>query len=108
LGKEEDKGSRCAARVGKRKWRSVSSWLASSNLYSILCPEKLGNKLNFANNTKKVRDMRRTLWSLREVWMKVELEKLESHKGVAVKALLDSGVTGVRAHPVRGTSYTAM
>ena len=27
--------------------------------------------------------------------MKVGLEKLESHKGIAVKALLDSGVTGL-------------
>ena len=27
--------------------------------------------------------------------MKVELEKLENHEGVAVKALLDSGVTGL-------------
>jgi len=27
--------------------------------------------------------------------MKVELEKLESHKGVAIKALLDSGATGL-------------
>jgi len=29
------------------------------------------------------------------VWIKVGLEKLESHEGVAVKALLDSGVTGL-------------
>jgi len=56
--------------------------------------EKLGNKLNFAKNTKRVRDVRCTLQPLREVWMKVGLEKLESHEGVAVKALLDSGVTG--------------
>ena len=27
--------------------------------------------------------------------MRVELEKLESHKGIAVKALLDSGATGL-------------
>jgi len=27
--------------------------------------------------------------------MKVRLEKLESHEGVAVKALLDSGATGL-------------
>jgi len=27
--------------------------------------------------------------------LKVELEKLESHKGVAVRALLDSGATGL-------------
>jgi len=60
-----------------------------------LCPEKLGNKLNFAKNTERVRDMRRTLQPLREVWMKVGLEKLESHEGVAVKALLDSGATGL-------------
>ena len=58
-------------------------------------PEKLGNKLNFAKNTERVRDMWCTLRLLREVWMKVGLEKLESHKGVAVKALLDSGVTGL-------------
>jgi len=60
-----------------------------------LCPEKLGNKLNFAKNTERVRDMRRTLQPLREVWMKVGLEKLESHEGVVVKALLDSGATGL-------------
>jgi len=60
-----------------------------------LCPEKLGNKLNFAKNTERVRNVWRTLWLLREVWMKVGLEKLESHKGVAVKALLDSGATGL-------------
>jgi len=32
---------------------------------------------------------------LREVWLKVGLEKLESHEGIAVKALLDSGATGL-------------
>ena len=73
----------------------MSSQLASSNLYSILCPEKLGNKLNFSNNTERVRDVWRTLWPLWEVWMKVGLEKLENHKGIAVKALLDSGATGL-------------
>ena len=69
--------------------------MASSNLYSVLRPEKLGNKLNFAKNTERVRDVQRTLQPLREVWMKVGLEKLESHEGVVVKALLDSGATGL-------------
>ena len=95
LGEEQSESSGNAARVSKREWRSISSRLASSNLYSVLCPEKLGNKLNFAKNTERVRDMRCTLRPLREVWMKVGLEKLESHEGVAVKALLDSGVTGL-------------
>ena len=62
-------------------------------MYSVLHPEKLGNKLNFANNTERVRDMWCTLRPLREVWMKVGLEKLESHDGITVKALLDSGAT---------------
>jgi len=60
-----------------------------------LCPEKLGNKLNSVNTTERVRDIQCTLWPLREVWLKVGLEKLENHEGVAVKALLDSGATGL-------------
>ena len=58
-------------------------------------PEKLGNKSIFTNTTERVRDMQCTLWPLREVWMKVGLEKLENHKGVVVKALLDSGAMGL-------------
>ena len=58
-------------------------------------PEKLGNKSIFTNTTERVRDMQCTLWPLREVWMKVGLEKLENHKGVAVKALLDSRAMGL-------------
>ena len=64
-------------------------------MYSVLCLEKLGNKSKFANTTKRVRDVRCILQPLREVWMRVGLEKLESHKGIAVKALLDSGATGL-------------
>jgi len=73
----------------------VSSQLASNNVYSVLHPEKLGNKMNSTNTTERVRDVRRTIQLLREVWLKVGLEKLESHEGVAVKALLDSGATGL-------------
>jgi len=73
----------------------VSSWLASNNVYSVLRPEKLGNKRNSTNTTERVRDVRRIIQPLREVWLKVGLEKLESHEGVAVRALLDSGATGL-------------
>ena len=64
-------------------------------MYSVLYPEKLGNKSNFINTAERVRDIRCTLWLLREVWMKMGLEKLENHKGIAVRALLDSGATGL-------------
>ena len=92
---EKGESSRNAARVSKRQWRTVSSWLASNNLYSVLRPEKLGNKLNFSNTTERVRDVWHILWPLQKVWMKMGLEKLENHEGVAVKALLDSGATGL-------------
>jgi len=58
-----------------------------------LCPEKLDNKLNSINTTERVKDIQCTLRPLREVWLKVGLKKLENHEEVAVKALLDSGVT---------------
>jgi len=64
-------------------------------LYSVLHPEKLGNKLNYRKNTERVRDVWHTLRLLREVWIKVGLEKLENHERVAVKALLDSRATGL-------------
>ena len=95
LEKAQEKGSRNAVGVSKRKWRTVSSWLVSNNVYSVLHPEKLGNKLNFINTTERVRDIRCTLQPLREVWLKVGLEKLENHEGVAVKALLDSRATSL-------------
>ena len=73
----------------------MSSWLASNNLYSVLHPEKLENKLNCTNTTERVRNVQRTLRPLKEVWMKMGLEKLESYEGVAVKALVDSRATGL-------------
>jgi len=57
-----------------------------------LCPEKLGNKFNI---TERVRDVWHTLQPLREVWMKVRLEKLDNYEEVAVRALLDSRITGL-------------
>ena len=41
------------------------------------------------------RDVRRTLKPLRKVWLEVGIEKLDNHEEVTVKALLDSGATGI-------------
>ena len=97
LAKERKRGksSRNTTRVGKRQWRTVSSWLVSLNMYSVLYPERLENKVSCQDNTEGVRDVQYILQLLREVWMKVGLEKLESHKGVVVKVLLDSGTMGL-------------
>ena len=44
---------------------------------------------------KRQREVRRTLRGLREVWMQIGVEKIDTHEGISVKALLDSGATGL-------------
>jgi len=41
------------------------------------------------------REVKWTLKLLREVWLNIGLEKVDTHEGVSVKALLDSGATGL-------------
>jgi len=43
----------------------------------------------------KAREVRQTFKPLREVWMNVGIEKVDTHEGRTVKALLDSGATGL-------------
>jgi len=49
--------------------------------------------MNFDHHTE--REVRQTLKPLREVWLNVGLKKVDTHKGVSVRALLDSGATGL-------------
>jgi len=68
-----------------------------------LCVEREEKISNMEKELKRLkakiaveeRDMRRMLKPLREVWLEVGIEKLDSHEGVAVKALLDSSATGI-------------
>jgi len=80
----------------KREWRTVGSRLPSYNKYSALS-SRIMNKGLADDNTEGTRDLRRTMQPLKEVWMQVGLEKIDSHEGVSVKALLDSGATGMFA-----------
>jgi len=41
------------------------------------------------------REVRHILKPLREIWLNIGLEKIDTHKGVLVRALLDSGATGL-------------
>ena len=68
-----------------------------------LCVEREEKIANIEKELKRLkakvaageRDVRRTLKPLREVWLEVGIEKLDNHEGVTVKALLDSGTTGI-------------
>ena len=46
-----------------------------------------------AREEGRQREVRRTFKMLREVWLNIEIEKIDTHEGVAVKALLDSDAT---------------
>jgi len=41
------------------------------------------------------REVKQIFKILREVWLNIGIEKIDTHEGVAVKALLDSGATGM-------------
>jgi len=41
------------------------------------------------------REVRRTFGMLRKVWLNIEVEKIDTHEGVMIKALLDSGTMGM-------------
>jgi len=41
------------------------------------------------------KEVRRTFKMLREVWLNIGVEKIDMHEGIMIKALLDSGATGM-------------
>jgi len=41
------------------------------------------------------KEVRRTFKMLREVWLNIGVEKIDMHEGIIIKALLDSGATGI-------------
>ena len=81
-----------------KEWSSdIQGWACS------LCVDRERKIVSIEEEVKRLkakvaaeeRDIRRTLKPLREVWLEVGIEKLDNHEGVMVKALLDSGATGI-------------
>ena len=54
-----------------------------------------GEPENTAREGGSRKEIRRTFKMLREVWLNIGVEKIDTHKGVMIKALLDSGATGM-------------
>jgi len=48
-----------------------------------------------AKKENRQRDIRRTFKILREIWLNIGVEKVDTHEGIIVKPLLDSGMTGM-------------
>ena len=75
------KGVEKAAQPRKAKAQQSSTW--ARDLEGIAQEE---------GSQKKVR---RTFKMLREVWLNIGVKKLDTYEGVTIKALLDSGATGI-------------
>ena len=56
---------------------------------------QVGDLESTAKEGGSQREVRRTFKMLREVWLNIGIEKIDTHEGVAVKVLLDSGITGM-------------
>jgi len=54
-----------------------------------------GDSESAAKEGSSQREVRRTFKMLKEVWLNIGVQKIDIHKGVTVKVLLDSGATGV-------------
>jgi len=48
-----------------------------------------------AREEGRQRDVRQTFKMLREVWLNIGIEKIDTHEGVVVKVLLDSSAIGI-------------
>ena len=83
LSMEEIRHMRCAQCVDKEEQKAREA----------ARPRKV--KVQPKEEVKIERDVRRMVKMITEVWMKVGIEKLDNHEGVTVKALLDSGATGL-------------
>jgi len=54
-----------------------------------------GEPESAAREEDSQKEVRRTFKMLREVWLNIEVEKIDTHEGIMIKALLDSGTTGM-------------
>ena len=54
-----------------------------------------GELESVAKEGNSQKEVRRIFKMLREVWMSIGVEKLDTYEGITVKALLDSGATGM-------------
>jgi len=56
-------------------------------------PRTQKGRAGITDPEKRQREVRRTLRGLQEVWMQIGMEKIDTHEGISVKVLLDSGAT---------------
>jgi len=90
-GKREESGApterKSAARVEKAAWPKEAKTQQSG--------VRSGELESAAREGGSRKEVRRTFKMLREVWLNIRVEKIDTHEGVMIKALLDSGAMGM-------------
>jgi len=79
--------SRSAARKEKAAWPKEAKAQQSGT--------QSGEPESAAKEGGSRKEVRRTFKMLREVWLNIGVEKIDTHEGVMIKALLDSGAMGM-------------
>jgi len=67
----------------------------SNSLRSPISGARSGEPENAARERGSQQKVRRTFKMLREVWLNIRVEKIDTHEGVMIKVLLDSSTTGM-------------
>ena len=79
---------------GGRLEQTVSR--AQKGRAGITDPRRIAETVNQKTVQKReVREVRQTFKPLREVWMTMGIEKIDTHEEKTMRALLDSGATGL-------------
>jgi len=74
------------------KWKELSWYRCKGKKVESGAPTERKSTAREGGSRKEVR---RTFKMLREVWLNIGVEKIDTHEGVMIKALLDSGATGM-------------
>jgi len=81
-------------KLGKIKWCGcIGKAARSREVKAQQSGIQSGEPESAAREGGSQREVRRTFKMLREVWLNVGIEKLDTHEGITIKALLDSGTT---------------
>jgi len=105
-GKEQSsaraRDSRSTARGEKAVWpreaKAQQSGAWSGELESIAKEKESSvpiKRKSAAREGGSRKEVRRTFRMLREVWLNIGVEKIDTHEGIIIKALLDSGTMGM-------------
>ena len=95
VSEQEKKGILCPECRIERK-REQQSWGVAVQPTEVKAQQsgiQIEGLKGIAREGDEQRDLRRTFKILREVWLNIGVEKVDTHKGVTVKALLDSSTT---------------